>query len=150
MRTTGIARRLHTELARRIRGQKIALHDAVADDLSALGAHTLFVKRRRAHSTRRMRIFDNLNIRPKDRRAQRIGQESRFTVQGTARYCLYKRAQQSSCQRRFEQDRTFARIELARIQARERALGSITTDGFRLGQLGGRRRESDRLECELA
>ena len=137
MRTAGIARRLHAQLARRVRRQKISFQDAIAHDVAAHGAYAFFIERGRADAADDVRVFLDRDMRREDGRAQRVIQKGRFAVQRTARRGLHQRAQQAGSERCFEQDRARNGAHLARIQARQRAFGGVTAHGFRLRHFGG-------------
>ena len=70
--------------------------------------------------------------------AEAVEQERRLAVERAAARRLHVGAEQARGERRLEQHRHLAGLDLARRQARERALGGVAADRLGRGQLVGR------------
>ena len=137
MRTTGVARGAHAQLAGRIGGEEIALHLARAEDLAPLGAHAFVIERRAALAAHNERIVQDVQVFGHDPLAQAVAQKRGLAVERTTAGGLHIGAQQAGRQRRFEQHRAFGGGDLAAVQARQRSLRGITPHSLGAGKVGG-------------
>ena len=89
-----VAGRLHAELARRVRAQEIALHDAVAHDVARRGRDSFAVERRAAAPAQHVRLLAQLHVRREHLRAERIDEERRLAIEAAAGDRLHEEADQ--------------------------------------------------------
>src|SRR3546814_6081184 len=76
MRTAGVARERHAELAGGIRGQEIPLQATARHHLAGFGAHPFVVERRTAHGAEDMRVFSHVDVIGQHLLAQRVEQKA--------------------------------------------------------------------------
>ena len=126
----GIAGAWHAELLPRIGGQKIALHHAVFHHIARNCRDTLGIKRPAGEATANGRIFTNRDDIGKHRFANTVLQKTRFAIQRAATHRTHKAANQTRCDRCFEQYRHLATGNFLCIQPRNGALACATANRF--------------------
>jgi hypothetical protein len=107
------------------------------DDFTVARRHAVAVEGRTAEAAFDMRPLAELNEFRHHPLAQVVEQEGRFAVERTAAGGMHQAAEQAGGQRRFEQHRKLAGLDLAPTQAGDGALGGGTADLLRIVELAG-------------
>ena len=128
--------RPHTELARRVARQEVALHDTRLHHPAGLGSNTFIIERRTALAFERMRVFVDVDMRRQHGLAQTIDEEARLAVQRAARGGLHESTEQAGGQGRLEKHRHFGSRHTTRLEPGQRPLGGVAADDLGRRQIG--------------